>query len=66
MLGRGNFRSHGERALASSQEDSGVAATSAPTAFHTLNNLNNNNMTATNPDSKAETCRHSRVPSPKG
>ena len=39
----------GERALASSQEDHGVAATSVPTALHALNNTNN--MTATHPNS---------------
>ena len=57
----------GERALASSQEDHGVAATSVPTALHVLNNLTNtNSMTATHLDSMAETSGHSRITSPEG
>ena len=53
----------GERAFENSQEDPGVAASSALTDLHALNN---NNMTATNPDSRAETSRHSRVTSLEG
>ena len=57
----------GERALASSQEDHGVAATSVPTALHVLNNLTNtHSMTATHLDSKAETSCHLRIASLDG
>ena len=54
-----------ERALAASQDEPEVVATTGRTAPHALNNSTNSNN-LTNPDNRAETSRHSRVLSLEG